>query len=131
MPKLKSSKLFSYGWVTDKTRADYDAMLDADALSFVQWMHRTQADASMTLKRRFSAWWLTKGPTAFATPDDAFRYKRELFDRAVLGTVLHLRGASIGPVVFDNLTPKCDDPACGCERCRCTAGVPPHQVYSD
>jgi hypothetical protein len=71
-----SSNLFSYGWVTEVTRPDYDAMLLADGVAFYTWR---AGRPSLSLAGHFKAWWNTKGPTAFATPDDAFRYKRELW----------------------------------------------------
>jgi hypothetical protein len=78
-PRTKTTHRFSYDWVSDATRADYEAMLDVDAVRFAQWRHRTHGPTMPSLERSFRAWWLTVGPTSFATPDDAFRYKRELW----------------------------------------------------
>ncbi len=79
MPKLKTTNRFSYDWVSDATRADYDAMLDADALAFLRSVPVTAG--GRPLEKSFQGWWMTKGPTSFATPDDTFRYRRELWAR--------------------------------------------------
>ncbi len=130
MHKTTTSNLFSYDWLTDSTRADYDALLDADALAYTQWRMRRTPPAHMS-ETTFRGWWNTVGPTTFATPDDAFRYRRELWVRVQAATEQAVKDAlnnivgleefgetKVYHLTMEDLPPKCEDPTCSCERCR-------------
>ncbi len=73
--------MFDYQWVITGTEREYLAVLDKYAEQYEAYCRKTKRDPVKA--RSFQGWWMLKGPTAFKTPEQAGRFRRELMLRIV------------------------------------------------
>jgi hypothetical protein len=70
---------FSYSLLeSDEARAIYTQMLEEDRAKFSAWRAERSERPHFPIDVAFGVWWLSKGPTAFQSGEDALRYRREL-----------------------------------------------------
>lgn len=74
---------FSYAYITDDvTREVAERILTQVASNFLAWRGQDAARIAKPVATAFQNWWMTQGPTAFKTGQDATRFKTEVLDRA-------------------------------------------------
>lgn len=78
MVAYKSKKNFSYADIADVNEEWYQTMLRKLAIRFVQFRKAKPFVQQKPLEEQFKLFWLHKGPTAFSSNEDTFRFKKEL-----------------------------------------------------
>jgi len=71
---------FSYTNLTPASQPYYEKLLALDAAKFFAWRAKTAYDRDLPLETAFRRWWMGKGPVAFKTYDETFRYRKELWE---------------------------------------------------
>lgn len=83
---------FSYDLIdSEESKAIYQQMLKEDTDRVLAWRAAKPQRQHLPIDGLFTAWWINKGPTKFATGADAVRYRGEL--------LAHVKFALTEPVI--------------------------------